>query len=402
MACEALHTGARFLAASLANLDCQGRTIGSSGYGSLAAPGSVAASVISGFLALFVALWGVRLLVGEEPRTRDLVGAGIKVGLFLTLATSWPAWRVIGYDLVLDGPAEIASAVGIAAGLPGASNDLVYRLQDADTAIVTLTAYGSGRLSNAVARSTDVTDSASAIALSDQSTLGWGRSLFLISAIGTYGLARLGAGLLLALAPLIAGFLLFSGTNPIFLGWLRALGFCALASVVFQIAMGAELAMLNPWMSEVLQLRQENVLAASAPTELFVLTGAFALALAGTLALIARMLFMPPFMIGLPSVLDLRRAQPERPTIAPASPALVPSTPVDRAALIVNSIENSLRRENTVLTLQGASASERAGRAVEQTEHARSETISTSARQGDRYRRSTLRTSQAGRRRDQA
>jgi len=402
MTCEALHTGARFLATSLANLDCQGRTIGSYGYGALAGSGSIATTVTSGLLALFVALWGLRLLEGEEPHARDLIGAAIKVGLFLTLATSWPAWRVIGYDLVLDGPSEVAGAVGMAAGLPGATSDLVARLQDADTAIVMLTAYGSGRLTNAVARSPDLADSASGVALPDQSTLGWGRSLFLVSAIGTYGLARLGAGLLLAIAPLIAGFLLFSGTSSIFLGWLRALGFCALASIVFQIAMGAELAMLNPWISEVLQLRQDNVLTASAPTELFALTGAFALALAGVLALIARMLFMPAFALGLPSLADLRRQYPQQSTIAPASQGLVPSTPADRAALIVNSIESTLRRESPAQAFQGASAGERASRAAQPAEQGRAEVIGTSDRQGDRYRRSTLRTSQAGRRRDQS
>ena len=402
MACEALHTGTRFLAASLANLDCQGRTICSYGYGALAGPGSVATNVISGFLALFVALWGLRLLVGDEPRTRDLAGAAIKVGLFLTLATSWPAWRVIGYDLVLDGPSEIAASVGIAAGLPGANGDLVARLQDADTAIVMLTAYGSGRLSNAVARSTDLNDNAAGVALPDQSTLGWGRSLFLISAIGTYGLARLGAGLLLALAPLIAGFLLFSGTRSIFTGWLRALGFCALASVVFQIVMGAELAMLNPWISEALQLRQDNILAASAPTELFVLTGAFALALAGTLALIARMLFMPGFALELPAQADQRPVYADRSLVPALAPAPAASSPVYRASLIVNSIENTLRRENPVLALQGAAADERTSRAAQQPEFGRAEANTSSGRQGDRYRRSTLRTSQAGRRRDQS
>lgn len=400
MACEAIHTGARFLSASLESLDCHGRSIGTYGYGALADLGSVAGTVVTGLLALFIALWGVRLLTGTEPRAQDLMGSAIKIGLFLTLATSWPAWRVIGYDLVLDGPSEVAQTVGLAAGLPGASNDLSTRLQEADNAIVTLTMYGTGRLSNAITRSGEPGDSMMGAAVPDQSTLGIARSLFLISTIGTYALARLGAGLLLAIAPLMAGLLLFSGTSAVFTGWLRALGFCAAASLVFQVAAGAELAMLNPWISEVLELRQANVLAASAPIELLALTGAFALALAGTLTLMARMAFTPGFGTFAHTFADFGQTARGLTPIALPSSRLAASAPVDRAALIVGAIENTARRESPALALQGASAGERANRAAPPSDSGQTRATDAASRQGDRFRRTNLRTSQAARRRD--
>lgn len=402
MACEALHTGSRFLSASLANLDCHGRNLGSYGFGALADPGSVATTVVTGLLALFVALWGVRLLAGDEPRSHDLVSAAIKVGLFLTLATSWPAWRVIGYDLVLDGPAEVAKTLGTAAGLPGTSNDLSARLQDADNAIVTLTMYGSGRLSGAVSRNADLGDSTLGVALPDQSTLGTARSLFLIATIGTFGLVRLGAGLLLAVAPLVAGLVLFSGTAPIFSGWLRALGFCAAASLMFHVAAGAELAMLYPWISEVLELRQANVLAASAPTELLVLTGAFALTLAGSLALLARMMFMPGFTTWLPMLREQRGRVLDGDGVPAATASTARSDQADRAAQVINAIENTVRRENPAQAMHSASSTERSNRISSEGAQTAMMAATTPSRQGDRFRRTQLRTSQSARRRDQA
>lgn len=403
MACEALHTGSRFLSASLASLDCHGRNIGSYGYGALSDPGSVTSTVLSGLLALFIALWGIRLLTGEELRSRDLTDAAIKIGLFLTLAMSWPAWRVIGYDLVLDGPTEVAKTVGVAAGLPGASNDLSARLQDADNAIVTLTMYGSGRLSGAVSRNADLGDSTMGVALPDQWTLGTARCLFLIATIGAFGFAKIGAALLLAIAPLMAGLLLFSGTNPIFIGWLRALAFCAAASLLFRVTAGAELAMIYPWISEVLELRQANVLAASAPTELLVLTGAYALTLAGGLAMLARMMFMPGITGWRPMLRQQRNPALNGQDGVPAMTVLPPrAESADRAAQVISAIENTVRRERPSLALQSPSSIERSNRAAGDTALSAAAAAPPPSRQGDRFRRAQMRTSQSARRRDQA
>ena len=106
MACPTLHSGSQFLANSLAHLDCQGQTIGAYGFGALSDASSNVFVALTALLTVFVALFGIRLIVGPAPNTRDLVGDILKIGIVLTLATSWPAWRVIGYDLVLHSPAE--------------------------------------------------------------------------------------------------------------------------------------------------------------------------------------------------------------------------------------------------------------------------------------------------------
>lgn len=345
MACEALHTGSQFLGTTLAHLDCQGRTIGAYGYGALADPGSPVALALTGVLTIFVALFGIRLLAGYRPGARDLGGDAIRIGLFLALATSWPAWRVVGYDLVMDGPAEIAQGIGLASALPGSSNDLIARLQDADNGIVTLTMYGSGRLTGGIAAGGDLGEAANGIALADQTALGSGRATFLATTIGAFGLLRVGAGILLALAPLMAGLLLFAGTIGIFTGWLRGLAFCALGSLAFHVIAGTELALLYPWLTDVLTQRQANTFTPSAPTELFVLALAFAVMTGGVLFLLARVTFLPALFV--------RQATPRRERQGDRPMAQLPANaratgggePPDRAAVIAGAVAASIRRE---------------------------------------------------------
>lgn len=293
MACNALHTGQQFLSSTLVHIDCQARTIGAYGFGALADPGSVVSMALTVLLTIFIALFGIRLLLGNPVAGRDVIGDVLRVGIVLTIASSWPAWRTVGYDLVLNGPAEVASAIGVASGLPGSRNDMRARLQNADDGIVAVTVLGSGRFAGDVASGTDIGDSPRGIALSDQFALGMGRTLFLSSTIGSTALVQLGAGILLALAPLMAGLLFFSGTASFFFGWLRALAFCALGNVALLVVQGTELALLYPWLTDVLQQRASRVFTPSAPTELLVMALAFAVLAAGVLFLTAKLTFLP-------------------------------------------------------------------------------------------------------------
>lgn len=294
MACAPIHTGAQFLSATLDHIDCQARALGAYGYGALADPGSPTSIALTGLLTIFIALFGVRLLIGHAVRGKDLVGEILRVGIVLTIATSWPAWRTVAYDLVLNGPADIASSAGVASGLPGSRRDMAGRLQNADEGIVAMTAFGSGRLTGDVVGGTDAGDAARGIALGDQFAFGIGRTLFLGSVIGSTAIVRLGAGVLLAIAPLMAGLLLFSGTSSIFTGWLRGLAFCAIGNIALLLTQGIQLALLYPWIGDVLQQRASHIFTPSAPTELLVLMLGFAIATAGLLALAAKLVFFGP------------------------------------------------------------------------------------------------------------
>jgi len=293
LTCAPLHTGTDFLASTLAHLDCQGQAIGAYGYGALADPSSGVFLALTALLTIFVALFGIRLILGHPIAARDVIGDVVKLGIVLTLATSWPAWRVVGYDLVLNGPKELARSIGLASGLPGADGTLIARLQNADDGLVAITMYGTGRLTGGVIGSSDRGDSFHGIAIADESGYGWGRIFFLTGIIAPFAITRLGAGLLLALAPLMAGLMLFGGTLGIFLGWLRGLAFVALASLALSLVSGVELALIDPWIADVLAQRGSNTFTPSAPTELTVLAMAFAAVSLGMLALIARVAFQP-------------------------------------------------------------------------------------------------------------
>lgn len=300
MSCAAPTTGSGFLAATLSNLDCQAQTIGEAGYQALASPGSPLSLAITALLAIFVAVIGLRFLAGKPLAVDEWLSAALKVGFVLALTASWPAYRTAVYDVVLKGPAEIAGSIGSASALPGSEGGLGARLSGVDTGIMALVEAGSGRLDISSRRPEGTT----APPLADETALGWGKTLFVSSIIGCFGLLRLAGGLFLALAPLFAGFLLFEATRFLFLGWLRALIAVALGSVGIAIVLGVELAIIEPWLTQVLAMRAARIATLAAPFELLALTLAFALAMLGVLALSVRIAFAPNRVARVTAIID--------------------------------------------------------------------------------------------------
>jgi len=185
MACPPVSTGAEFLVRSLAHIDCQAQTIGSFGFQSLAAAGSPAATALTGMLTLFIAIYGVRLLFGPGDEPRSLVTAVLKIGIVLTLAGSWPAWRIVAYDTVLYGPAEVASSI-MPSTLPAAQSQLPERLQGIDTGLATITFAGTGRVVEGPMDPNWAREFQS-VALADEAGYGWSRPIFLATTLGSLG-----------------------------------------------------------------------------------------------------------------------------------------------------------------------------------------------------------------------
>lgn len=345
MTCPAVRTGGRFLADMLIHVDCQAQAIGAYGYGALANPNSALSLAFTGLLTIFVALFGLRLLLGERMSGRDVMLDVLRVGIVLTLATSWPAWRVLGYNTVLQAPAALAGSIGLASGLPGGPGELTGRLQAADDQIVVLTIYGTGRMTGGTNRSDSINDSFRGVALADQSALGYGRVAFLGGVIGPSAAVRLGAGLLLALAPLMAALLLFAGTRDLFFGWLRGLAACAAGALVLPVIYGVELAVLEPWLRDAVAQRGTQVLTPSAPTELIVIGSAFAVIAFTVLGVIARIAFfsrMPA--LHLPGLAGEWRGAPLAGTAQPALAGGM-AQPPSRAFAVAEAVAQTMRRE---------------------------------------------------------
>lgn len=357
-ACPIVPADPGFVRGVVDYIDCQAQAIGGGGYQALAAPGSTFSIVLTALLTLFVALFGYRMLFGATPGARDGVLALAKVGIVLALATGWPAYRTLVYDVAFSGPAELASDIGGPTGLPGAGGGLVTRLDFADQALVALAVVGPGDPALALQQAQAGAAGQPALpAFAPQPfggfntfALGGARMTFLLGALGALGAVRLVAGLMLALGPFFIAFLLFDGTRGLFEGWVRVLAGAALGALGSAVALGVELALLEPWLADLLARRYAGEAVPGAPVELLVVTLAFGLILIALLAASARL------------ALGFRLGTSWRPTKAGASPRAVraeesrrPAAVVgdgtvridsrSRAAAVVDAVAASQRRE---------------------------------------------------------
>ena len=354
--CPALTTGDAFLSGLLLHIDCRAETLGGVGYQALASPSSFLSLAITGLLVVFVALFGLRMMMGRTPSVRDSVMAMVKIGVVLTLAGSWPAYKTLVYDVIVEGPEQIARALG------GASDtSLIARLQTTDRSIITLTNLGTGREPAATLPSPSGEQQRFPIA--DDPAFGWARIVFLTGVVAVFAVVRLTAGLLLALTPLFAGLLLFGLSGGLVIGWARALVFTFLASVASTLIWVVQLALLEPWLARVVTLRQSSALAASAPVEILVLNLGFAIAMFGALAILLRLSFMTSWHgLGRASYPWDRPAREiaviapqDRETRSTAQPAAAPGLGApSRALATADAVRSTERREGQALAARSS------------------------------------------------
>jgi type IV secretion system protein VirB6 len=369
MACPTIAPGSAFLTGVLSYVDCQAQALGQGGYQALAASGSVVAVALTGLLTIFVALFGYRMIFGEVPNARDGVVAVVKLGVVLALATSWPAFRTLAYDVVMRGPAELAAGIGTPAGLPGAGGGLVARLQGVDNGLAELQILGTGKPDNAdeiVGPTAPLTPQQQQEQYRklqslqqrpkwdptrDATMLSQARTLYLTGAIASFASVRLIGGLLLALGPLFALFLLFDNTRGLFEGWVRGIAGAALGALSTAIILGVELAMVEPWLIGILELRRQNVATPSVPVEMLVMMLVFGLTLLAALiamAKVAQGFRMPAAWRAVPS----RWAESLRdhvPRAALAGEQPVAADQRSRAFAVADAVAASQRREATAL-----------------------------------------------------
>lgn len=364
-ACPALTTGDAFLSGLLRHIDCQAETLGGAGYQSLASPSSFLSLAITGLLVVFVALFGLRMMMGQTPTLRDGLMAVVKIGFVLTLAGSWPAYKTVVYDVIIDAPEQVVAAIGGRAALPGASGDdaLITRLQAADVAIIRLTNLGTGREPAATLPSPSGEQRRFPIA--DDPAFGWARIVFLAGVVAAFAIVRLTAGVLLALTPLFAGLLLFDLSRGLVIGWARALAFAVLASIASSLIWGVQLALLEPWLAQVVALRQASALAASAPVELLVVSLGFAVAMFGALGIMLRVSFMTSWPSFARSWCLGDQPAREPPASSPAGgdpvwsaqPAPPPSLAApSRALAIADAVRSTERRESRALATRNSAS----------------------------------------------
>ncbi len=349
-----------FVRSMMAFVDCQAQSIGAQGYLGLLAPGSTFATLLTGFLTLFVAIFGYRLLMGHAPNMREGVFALIKIGFVVALATSWPAYRTLVYDVALRGPAELTADIGVPSGLPGTGGGMVGRLDTVDQALAALAILGAGEPTVVIGPpNQNEADPAMQtppppFAGFNAFALGGARLIFLLGAVGSLAAVRLIAGLMLALGPFFIAFLLFEQTRGLFEGWVRVLAAAALAAVGTAIALALELALAEPWLADILSRRAAGEAMPNVPAELLLVASIFFLIILALLYACARVAFAfrlaPSWRTAATRMASALRSE-QMPVAALAGAATVPAAPAPaaegrtRAATVVDAISNAQRRE---------------------------------------------------------
>lgn len=355
--CDTIPSAESFAPSVIRFLDCQAQLLGAEGYRALAAPGSAASILLTGMVTLLIAFFGYRMLLGHTPTVREGVLTFVKIGLVLVLATSWPAYQTLVYNIILHAPAELASAIGSPTNLPGSGGGLVGRIDAVDQALKILAVEGVGPVPLGPDGRPLIPSVPPPPFLGfDSFALGFARVIYLVSTIASFAFVRIAAALLLALAPLFAAFLLFDGTRGLFEGWLKALLGTALGSLAIAVTLGVELAFVEPWLATLLARRAGDLDIVGVPAQLLAATTIFAIALLAVMWLTARIAMsvrIPAWGQALPG-----NWSKDAPREAPARQLATAHPPIEsrsRAAAIADAVAMKQRRET--LAAEGAGGS---------------------------------------------
>lgn len=250
----------------LADTDCQAFGLVERGYAALAMPGGAASTALSGLMVIAVALLGYRLLLGRGVLS-DSIGLVVRIGIVIAIATSWSAWQTIAYDTLARAPTRIAGE--LLAG-PGAIDPLLGvqiildRLEIASVGFRTRAGIASPLVGGPAASSMTLTVSAFVLTL---------------STVGLLVVVRLVLAILLAIAPLMAGFLLFDATRGMAEGWLRAMVAAALVPLFVLTLVSIEIAIMLPLIGRLLAEQANGIYAAASVTPIGLVALVFAAAM---------------------------------------------------------------------------------------------------------------------------
>ena len=251
----------------LADTDCQSFGLVARGYTALSQPGGPVAALLTGLLVLAVAFFGYRLLLGRGLMLVDVVSLAVKIGFVLLLATSWEAWQAVAYDSFARAPVRIAAEMltglnatdpitGLQAALDG--------LEDASVGYRTRAGIASPLVGGPAAAAM---------------TLNVSGYFLTLSILGLLVVARILLALLLAITPLIAGFILFDATRGMAARWLAAMVTTAIVPMFVLVLAAVELSILNPMITRLLSEQAAERFENEAVTPIGLVTIIFALSM---------------------------------------------------------------------------------------------------------------------------
>jgi type IV secretion system protein VirB6 len=242
-------------------------------YGALMGPGGGLKSALTAALVIYVAIMGYRFILGRSRLLMgELVPRMVLIGAILALTTSWATYQTLVYDVLTDGPEEITQLVtqgqtpnrSVAERVDRVSKQLTDVANDWGKGPLGIVAPAGPQSSiadaanaaraKAEASGTNPLPANAAIPATISSNpfssapnyLSWSAMLLTLTAAGSIAMTKALLGLLLALGPAFALFMLFDNTRGLTIGWARAALFLAFVPLLATLTALAMLAMLEP------------------------------------------------------------------------------------------------------------------------------------------------------------
>lgn len=201
------------VAAALQAVECVAAETTAAAFGRLFAPGGAMVTTLTILLTLFVAWFGINLLLGRANLSvRSLTPRMMTIGLVLTLVTSWVAYSTLVWNLAVGGPDWIA---GVVTGSRESATQVFA--QKIDVVFQALQQASPGQ-----AQGKDIS------AFSPEGMMWLGAMLFLLGTVGVLVTARIALAVLVAIGPVFVVMALFGSTRGLFTGWLKGLVMLAL------------------------------------------------------------------------------------------------------------------------------------------------------------------------------
>ena len=252
----------------LASADCLIAARVEAGYAGLLAPGGSFATALTIGLTIYVAIIGYRLILGLSGLSLgEVVPHFIKIGVILALATSWPSYQRLVFDLLFHAPEQLASLIVAQAAGVG-NGDIMLGVQAIFERLTDAAADAWAQVPMAVANAPVPTLVPGAPATAPVpppalpvlpfalgapqfiAALLWLSALIILAAtVGVLLVVRIILALLLVVGPVFIAFALFRATRGLAEGWLRTVAKFALVPLFTLPLIAALVAIVLPLMA---------------------------------------------------------------------------------------------------------------------------------------------------------
>lgn len=364
--CPAIELNSSGAESMVGAVDCFVKSTVQDGYAALLGSGSFFNQALTILLTLYVAIIGYRLIFGHTSMSvREIAPRMLLIGGVLALATSWPAYQALIFDVLTDGPQEIASSI---AGSDSGAPSLMARVDTLTTEMIKIAddwAAANQRTASPTAAPSAATPPAApaptptAIA-APTSTLPFplpvakasfgpnllllGAMLLLLASAGVLVVSKALLGLMLALGPIFVVLALFDFTRGLAMGWLRVGILLAIVPLLVLMTTFGALTILEPLVVDLAVQARNDVFELKSAATLFVAILVVA-AIGLQLFRLATVLTAGWRLPGAPR--DLSAGMPQSSQGSSQAPVLARNAASERLDILVSSIERSATLSET-------------------------------------------------------